>query len=94
MLSNSLVAGPVSFFVDVARFQIAPSGAWTTPPYPHMDFSTGFSTVAPAATAESNSALTLAGCATTRDIVNPRKPVVGASDACVCTWAPNPKASA
>ena len=45
-----------------------------------MDFSTGFSTVAPAATAESNSALTLAGCATTSDIVNPRKPVVGASD--------------
>ena len=56
MLSISRVAGPVSFFVDVARFQIAPSGACTTPPYPHMDFSTGFSTVAPAATAASNSA--------------------------------------
>ena len=26
------VAGPVSFLFDVATFQIAPSGAWTTPP--------------------------------------------------------------
>jgi hypothetical protein len=32
MSSSSRVAGPVSFYEDVATFQIVPSGAWTTPP--------------------------------------------------------------
>ncbi|WP_171983406.1 hypothetical protein [Arthrobacter sp. SRS-W-1-2016] len=32
IFSTSRVAGPLSFFADVATFQIAPSGAWTTPP--------------------------------------------------------------
>ena len=32
MSSISRVAGPESFFDDVATFQIVPSGAWTTPP--------------------------------------------------------------
>jgi hypothetical protein len=32
IFSTSRVAGPLSFFADVAPFQIAPSGAWTTPP--------------------------------------------------------------
>ena len=32
MSSTCRVAGPVSFFDDVATFQIAPSGACTTPP--------------------------------------------------------------
>ena len=32
MSSTCRVAGPVSFFADVAIFQIVPSGAQTTPP--------------------------------------------------------------
>ena len=84
----------MSFFDDVAICQIAPSGAWTTPPKPHMDFSAGFSTVAPAATAESNRARTSAGCDTMSDTVNPRNPVVGASVARRRTTSPSPNASA
>lgn len=47
MLSISRVSGPLSFRADVATFQIVPSGAWTTPPYPHRDFVTGLRGVAP-----------------------------------------------
>jgi hypothetical protein len=32
MSSTSRAAGPVSFFADVAIFQMVPSGARTTPP--------------------------------------------------------------
>ena len=52
-MSISRAAGPVSFFLEVATFQIVPSGACTTPPKPHSDFATGFSVVAPASTAAS-----------------------------------------
>ena len=37
-------------------------------------------------------ALTLAGWDTVSDSVNPRKPVVGASEARRRTWGPRPKA--
>ena len=36
---------------------------------------------------------TVAGWDTTSDSVNPRKPVVGASDARRRSWAPKPKAA-
>ena len=39
------------------------------------------------------SASTVAGWDTTSDSVNPRKPVVGASDARTRTWVPRPKAA-
>ena len=93
MLSKLRDASAVSFFDDVASCQIAPSGACTTPPTPQRDFSTGFTTVAPAATAASNSARTLAGCAVTSDTVYPRNPVLGASVATVRTWESSPNAS-
>ena len=75
-----MVAGPESFFAEVAIFQMVPSGAWTTPPTPQKDLAAGLSAVAPAASAASVSAWTVLGCETTSEIVKPRKPLVGASD--------------
>jgi hypothetical protein len=75
------VAGPVFFFDEVATFQIVPSGACITPPYPQKDFLTGFSGSAPASRAAPMSPSTVAGWDSTSDSVNPRKPVVDASDA-------------
>ncbi len=90
----SRLAGRVSFFVEVATFQITPSGAWTTPPYPHSDLAAGFSQVAPAATAAPRSRSASAGWATRTERVKPRKPVVGASDARtpIRSWTPNASA--
>ena len=82
------------FFFDVATFQIVPSGACTTPPKPHNDFAAGFSGVAPARRAASIRALTVAGCDTVSESVNPRKPVVGASEARSRSSGPKPKAVA
>jgi hypothetical protein len=45
------VASPLSFFEEVATFQIVPSGACTTAPYPQKLFFAGFSVVAPASRA-------------------------------------------
>ncbi len=61
MSSICRVAGPVSFFAELATFQIAPSGAWTTPPQPQSYFEAGFSGVAPASSAAPTMALTSAG---------------------------------
>jgi hypothetical protein len=88
------VAGPEFFFDDVATFQIVPSGALTTPPKPQMLFLAGFSGVAPASSAASMSASTVAGWDTTSDKVNPRKPVVDASEARRRRAAPRSKAAA
>ena len=86
------MAGPVSFFLEVATFQIVPSGACTTPPNPHNDFAAGFSDVAPASSAASSSKMALAGCATVSESVNPRKPFVGASEARSRSSGPRPNA--
>ena len=86
------MAGPWSFFLEVATFQIVPSGAWTTPPKPQRDFAAGFSDVAPAARAASIRALAVAGCETVSESVKPRKPVVGACEARSCNSEPSPKA--
>ena len=75
------MAGPVSFFEDVATFQIVPSGACTTPPYPQNPFLAGFSVVAPPSRAVPMRVSTVLGWETTSDSVNPRKPVVGTSEA-------------
>ena len=93
-MSISRVAGPVFFFLEVATFQIVPSGACTTPPKPHSDFAAGFSGVAPAASAASIRALTVAGCETVSESVNPRKPVVAASRGRSRSSGPRPKALA
>ena len=82
------------FFLEVATFQIVPSGACTTPPKPHNDFAAGFRGVAPAWRAESIRALAVAGCETVSDSVNPRKPVVGASEARSRNSGPRPNAAA
>ena len=92
ILSISRVAGPESFFLEVATFQIVPSGACTTPPKPHSDFAAGLSVVAPAASAASIRALTLPGCDTVSESVKARKPLVGASEARSCSSGPKPKA--
>ena len=94
MSSTSRVAGPVSFFDDVATFQIAPSGARTVPPYPQKLFATGFTGVAPPSRAVPTRLSTVLGWDTTSDIVNPRKPVVDASEARTPSRAPRPNAAA
>jgi len=86
-------AGPLSFFLAVAKFQIVPSGARTAPPTPHIDFAGSFTGVAPAATAASNSARTSAGCATASDNVNPRNPLVASCDTRTRTRESGPKAA-
>ncbi|MEV4267330.1 hypothetical protein [Kribbella sp. NPDC049584] len=78
--SIARVAGPVSFFCDVATFQIVPSGACSVPPYPQSDLVTGLITVAPAPTALSNRLFTVLGCPTVSDSVKPRNPLVSAAD--------------
>jgi len=93
-LSISRVAGPLSFFLEVAIFQIVPSGAWTTPPKPHSDFAAGLSGVAPASRAAAYRALTVAGYATVSESVNPRKPLVAACAGRSRSSGPRPKAFA
>src|ERR1700759_4970499 len=89
--SNCLLAGRLSFFSEVAIFQIAPSGARTTPPKPQKDLAAGLSVLAPASRAASMRALALAGWGTVSDSVYPRKPVDGASEARRLTWGAGPK---
>ena len=86
------VAGPSFFFDDVAIFQMEPSGAWTTPPYPQRDFLTGFKAVAPAASAAPTKASTMLGRETTSERVYPRNPVVGSFDSCSWIRSPTPRA--
>ncbi|WP_201294659.1 hypothetical protein [Nocardiopsis sp. FR4] len=87
------MSGPVSFFAEVVTFQIVPSGARTTPPWPQKDFVAGFNSVAPASTAESMRLLTVEGWDTMSDSVNPRKPVVGSCEARSPTRVSGPKAA-
>ncbi len=94
MPSICRVAAPVSFSAGVAIFQIVPSGVRTTPPWPHSDLATGRSDVAPASRAASTRAVTVAGWDTVSARVNPRKPVVGSSDARRRSPVSRPKAVA
>src|SRR5262249_56767861 len=91
--STSLVAGPVSFFDDVATFQIAPPGSWTTPPYPQNPFAAGLIIVAPPASAVPMRLSTVLGWDTTTASMDPRKPVVGACEARRRTLSPSPNAA-
>ncbi|MGO8685703.1 MAG: hypothetical protein ACLQT7_00765 [Candidatus Dormibacteria bacterium] len=60
--------------------EIVPSGACPTLPEPQIDFLNGFTGVTPGSSAASIKPLAVAGGDTVSDTVNPRNPVVGASE--------------